>query len=207
LPEGDAEENGAAGVETQNVADFVGTAQVVGRVNRQIMSSNQSRQRRRHERAFQQTRGETGNVIGLVITRRRPTLGKNQPQTDRGQGDDFNCYHFRSGKAGGSCDLRLNGFGHPAEGVPASDAGQADNVATGTELAAFNRNRSHRLRIRLWQDQDHKAYKLDLVPSRFIIPPMNFDDDQCFHPGTAAGFKFQPVFFAGRAVFCSCHQS
>jgi hypothetical protein len=43
--------------------------------------------------------------------------------------------------------------------------------------------------------------KLDLVPGRFIIPPMNFDDDHRFRPGAAAGFKFQPVFSPAARCF------
>jgi len=34
-----------------------------------------------------------------------------------------------------------------------------------------------------------------------IIPPMNFDDDHRFRPGTAAGFKFQPVFSPAARCF------
>jgi hypothetical protein len=104
-------------------------------------------------------------------------LGKNQPQTDRGQGDDFNDNHLRLGRAGGSRDWLLNGFCHPAKHVRAPRAGQEYYAATVSEL--------------------------DAVPGRFILVGMSVDANQCFTFCAVAGCNYPSVFHRRTLSFAS----
>ena len=129
LPEGDAEENRAAGVESHNIADLVRASEVVRSINRQVFSAHQSWQGRRHERAFHHARPVTGGVVRPIIPRGRPAMGKAQTEADCRQDNDPDDEYLRFERAVGRCGCNwcLRGIGHPAKDVPPVCAGQEDN--------------------------------------------------------------------------------
>ncbi len=107
------------GVDSKNVADVVGTPRIVRRVNRQVLSHQQTRHRGGHQYSVQDAHVKTGNVIGFVTAGRRPTLGKTQYQRQHRQDDEFNDNQLRPRRAGGhsavwNCHRLGNGFIHAA---------------------------------------------------------------------------------------------
>ena len=89
-PECDAEEQRSTGVDSENEADVVAAPDVVGGVNRKVLSRQQSWQCRGHHGSVDEAGIKSGNVILAIIPFGRPVISDAQKHSEQHERYNFN---------------------------------------------------------------------------------------------------------------------